>query len=266
MTCKECEQILLDASNCAGIRRNWTPGVSVLYLAKAHAHSCPACAAKISEVSNLDEALETLRISSMRMEPPAEIGENLLAAFRERTKTLRSPVVRVFPWKLVWGSAAAVGLVAVVVMFDSGLSLRSPAVGSHGTEAHRRSEGGHPVQEQLPTFSSDSGAMPDRLNTDRDRSSAKRPAAAGSGKAVAKFDHPPRVQGKQRSSMPVRDDWSLNGGGSIVRVTLPLSSLVAMGVPVHPDLSDPRVTADVMMDPFGAVMAIRLVEAKTSVN
>jgi hypothetical protein len=62
------------------------------------------------------------------------------------------------------------------------------------------------------------------------------------------------------------DELSLNGGGSIVRVTLPLSGLVAMGIPVHPDASDPRVTADVMMDPFGAVVGIRLVEANTRVN
>jgi hypothetical protein len=172
----------------------------------------------------------------------------------------------VIPWRLVWGSAAALGLVAVVVMLYSALSLRDPAVRSNGTDSYGRSGGEHAVQERLPTISSDSGATPDRLNAEGDRSSAKRPAAGGSGRAVAKLDRPPQVQGEQSSSMLARDDWSLNGGGSIVRVTLPLSSLVAMGVPVDPDVSDPRVTADVVMDPFGAVMAIRLVEAKTSVN
>jgi hypothetical protein len=245
------------------------PEVAVLNLAKAHARSCSVCAAKMSEVSNLDAALETLRISSIRMEPPAAIGDNLLAAFRERKKRLHSPIVRVFPWRLVWGSAAAFGLVAVVVMLYSGLSLRDPAVRLNGTDSYGRSEGEHAVQERLPTISSDSSdshAMPDRLNAERDRSSAKRPAAAASRRGVAKLDRPPQVRGEQRSSMLARDDWSSNGGGSIVRVTLPLSSLVAMGVPVDPEVSDPRVTADVVMDPFGAVMAIRLVEAKTSVN
>jgi hypothetical protein len=49
-------------------------------------------------------------------------------------------------------------------------------------------------------------------------------------------------------------------------VTVPLSSLVAMGVPVHPEVSDGRVTADVMMDPFGAVVAVHLVEVRPTAN
>jgi hypothetical protein len=68
------------------------------------------------------------------------------------------------------------------------------------------------------------------------------------------------------SVLPVSDELSLNGGGNVVRVTLPFSSLVVMGVPVRPDVSDRRVTADVMMDPFGAVVAIHLVEAKSTVE
>ena len=56
--------------------------------------------------------------------------------------------------------------------------------------------------------------------------------------------------GRDRGPIPVSDVLSLNGGGSIVRVTLPFSSLIAMGVPVRPDLSDSRVTADVWMDPL----------------
>jgi hypothetical protein len=39
-----------------------------------------------------------------------------------------------------------------------------------------------------------------------------------------------------------------------------------MGLPVHADLSDPRVTADVWMDPFGAVVGIRLVPTKASAD
>jgi hypothetical protein len=218
-------------------------------------------------MTNLDEALGILRVSSMRMAPPTEIGENLLAAFRERTKRLYSPAVRVFPWNLVWRSAAVLGLVAVVVMLYSALNLRSPAVRTNRTEARGLNAGRHPVQEQLPISSSGSGAIPERLNAEHNRSSAKRPMDQSAGNTVAKLDHSARVREKRHaSSIPVWDDWSLNSGGSVVRVTLPLSSLAAMGVPVHSDVSDPLVMADVMMDPFGTVMAIRLVEAKTSVN
>jgi hypothetical protein len=92
-------------------------------------------------------------------------------------------------------------------------------------------------------------------------------AVAPSSKGVsAKLDRSTHRRVGRRSPSPVGDELSLNGGGSVIRVTLPLSSLIAMGVPVHPDTSDPRVTADVMMDPFGAVVGIRLVEANTRVN
>ncbi|HMJ23143.1 MAG TPA: hypothetical protein VK513_14605 [Terriglobales bacterium] len=70
----------------------------------------------------------------------------------------------------------------------------------------------------------------------------------------------------RRFPLPVGDQLSLNGGSRVVRVRLSLSSLVAVGVPVSPDVSDRRVTADVMMDPFGAVVAIRLVQVETSMN
>jgi hypothetical protein len=66
--------------------------------------------------------------------------------------------------------------------------------------------------------------------------------------------------------LPVNDFLSLNGGGSVVRVTLPLASLVAMGVPLYPEVSDRRITADVARDPFGAVVAIHLVETRSSTN
>jgi hypothetical protein len=66
--------------------------------------------------------------------------------------------------------------------------------------------------------------------------------------------------------MPLGDDLSLNGGSNVVRMTLPLSSLVAMGVPVRPDVSERWVTADVMRDPFGAVVAIHIVEGKSIVE
>jgi hypothetical protein len=71
---------------------------------------------------------------------------------------------------------------------------------------------------------------------------------------------------REEPSLPLRDELSLNGGGNVVRVTLPVASLVAMGVPMYPEVSDRRVTADVTRDPFGAVIAIHLVETRPSAN
>src|SRR5580704_5936961 len=126
MTCEECEQILVDGKRGAG-GCGWMLGVSVLNLAKAHAQCCSACAAKMSEISHVDDALLQLRISSAGMEAPATIETSLLAAFRERTRSQGSLDSRISPWRVAWVSAAALLIVAVVVALYSPSSLKKPS-------------------------------------------------------------------------------------------------------------------------------------------
>ena len=267
MTCKECEQILLDTSNY-GDSKGGVPGEgeSVLNQAKVHAQTCAVCAAKMSEISQLDDALQQLRISSVGNKAPAAIEASLLTAFRERTRAQGSPITRTFPWRVAWVPAAALLSVAVVIALYSASSLRSPTAHIVGADPSGGSGNGRPVERESPTIASGSVVTPSGGESARNRSNAARTAAAGSIGLAARANQPMRAGRKDRASMPAGDDLSLNGGGSIVRVTLPLSSLVAMGVPVQPDTSDPRVTADVMMDPFGAVTGIRLVEAEPKAN
>ena len=257
MTCEECEQILLD-SNCDVDGKGSIPGVSVMNLAKSHAQDCPACAAKMFEVDKMKDALDQLRLTTMHMEAPAAIEANLLAAFREMAG--RDPSVPwKFPWKLVWGAAAALLLAALGVTFYPAMRSKSPV-----TVQIEKNHSEQLAQRQMsPIISVATG----RAEVENHRPNTGRPVSRGFGGVAAKRDKPPHEGSVgRRSPTPAADELSLNGGGSIVRVTLPLSSLVAMGVPVHPDISDPRVTADVMMNPFGSVMAIRLVEAKPSKN
>jgi len=259
MTCEECEQMLMDGKKGVGVS-GWMPGISVLNLAKAHAQSCSACAAKMSEISRLDDALHQLRISSAEMEAPATIETSLLAAFRERTRSQGSLDTGVSRWRVAWVPAAALLIVAVVVALYSASSLRKPSAHKIGPEAGGRIEAEYPVQ-QSRTIASGSVVTPKGRESVRNRSNAERTAPTGSIRVAGKVNQPMRAGRTQGASMAVGDDLALNGGSSIVRVTLPLSCLVAMGIPVHPDASDPRVTADVMMDPFGAVVGIRLVAA-----
>jgi hypothetical protein len=249
MTCEECEQILLDSS--PGIDgKGWMPGVSVMNLAKSHAQNCPACAAKRTELARMKAALDQLRDSTLDMQPPAAVEARLVAAFRREITGRRPSVARVFPWRLVWGSAAALLLVAAGVMLYSALGPGSPV-----TVENQRNRGEQATQRQLAPAVVEGH----RPGTDH--------AVVPSSKSVtAELDRSMHRRIGRRPPSPIGDGLSLNGGGSVIRVTLPLSSLVAMGVPVHPDTSDPRVTADVMMDPFGAVVGIRLVEANARVN
>jgi hypothetical protein len=265
MTCEECEQILLDGRNGAETSASM-PGVSVLHLAKAHAQTCSACAVKVSEIGHLDDALHQLRISSVRMEAPDAIGATLLAEFRKRTERDGSRLNRRSRWRVAWTPAAVLLIIAVVIALYSASSLRNPTARSIAVVPHGHSGAERSVQKESSTIASGSIAMPDAGESMHNQSNAEPTVTVGSRGDVAKLVDLPRAKGKQHSSLQARDDSSLNGGGSIVRITLPLSSLTAMGLPIHADLSDPRVTADVWMDPFGAVVGIRLVPTKASAD
>jgi hypothetical protein len=256
MTCEECEEILLDSENRAS-RKSWMSSVSVLNLAKQHAESCSACAAKMSEVSRLETVLDELRRSTIRIEVPATIESNLLDEFRQQ-EAWRAPYgPSTFRWRLVWGAAAALALVAALVFYAE---LRArPSV----TVVEARTE--HSAQQSPSLLHS--GAGSDQRSIENHYSGADRPglASANTDRAATRTTRPEKPAWRESISPP-RDEFSLNGGGNVVRVTLPLASLSAMGVPIYPELSDRRVTADVARDAFGAVIAIRLVETTPSTN
>jgi len=252
MTCEECEEILLDSDSCAG-RKGWMWGVSVLNLANLHAKNCSACAAKMSEISRMNAFLDQMRLSTVQTEVPATIEANLLVEYRQR-RALRAPSVpNTFRWRLVWGSAIALALVVALVSY-SVLRTRSSITAQTGRTER---------SAQQPPSPLHSGASRDRALIENHQTGADRPELASSRREPRTK---PGKRARTESSLPVKDELSLNGGGNVVRVTLPLASLVAMGVPMYPEVSNRRITADVARDPFGAVIAIHLVETRPSTN
>jgi hypothetical protein len=255
MTCEECEQILLDSKH--GTRaEGWMLRISTAGLAEAHVKNCPACATKMAEVARLDDALDQLRLSTMHVKASAAVERNLLDAFCRKTAKRRRFVGRAFAWRLARLSAAVLVLAVAGVEFYSSLRSHFPL----DSENNRYS---HTLDIQPPSSPRLSGAAADFLNENRALTSTNIPTT--SRRHVAKHGNS-RGPVVLRAPIARRDEPSLNGGGSIVRVTLPFSNLTAMGLPVRPDLSETRVTADVWVDPFGAVVGIRLVPAKTSAD
>jgi hypothetical protein len=258
MTCEECREILLDSDKCAS-RKSWMPGVSVLSLAKLHTENCSACANSMSEISKMNDALDQLRSSTKQMEAPATIETNLLVEFRRRALPARSVPIT-FRRRLLWGSALVLALAAGLISY-SALRARSLM-----TVQALRTE--RPAQQPpAPLYS---GASPDRAPIENQQPGTDR-APSASSKLERRTR--PTIPARKESSLPVpvnpapvNDELSLNGGGSVVRVILPLASLVAMGVPMYPEMSGRGITADVARDPFGAVIAIHLVETRPITN
>jgi hypothetical protein len=256
MTCDECDWVLLNSSDAAS-GNGWMLRESVMNLARSHVKNCPACAAKMSEAAKLNEAIEQLRVFTRQLEAPAALEANLVAAFRQETKRRFPATARAFPWKLGWALAAVFLLTpAGSILYSTLRSSSQIAVRTDRKHVEHQSENRSLVN--LPGTS-------ERALAETYQTGARSVSVSAKNNTKYRGKRTP-APSTSRSSVPVSDELSLNGGGSIIRVTLPLSSLAAMGIPVHSDISDPRVMTDVVMDPFGAVMGIRLVEVKPSAN
>jgi hypothetical protein len=255
MTCGECERIWLDSTN-RPTKEAWMPGVSILALAESHAQNCPACASKLSDLAKLRAAFDELRASTKRMEAPAWVEANLRAAFRQEVPRQSASVIGTNAWRLVWASTAA------LLLLVSGVLLYTTLRPKPGISESVKPENKRPAQvvpqQSSPMFSVRRAAA---TVPQSGRSGAKhrRPPKSGANLVA----HTNLVPGAtQPSPVLAGEQLALNGGSNVIRVNLPLSSLAAVGVPMIPDLPDRQVTADVAMDPFGAVIAIRLVEMK----
>jgi hypothetical protein len=256
MTCAECEQILLEWDNHA-TGKGWMPGVSVLNLAKLHAERCSGCAGKLLEISRINDDLEQVRTST-HIEAPAEIETNLLLEFRRRRARQVQSVPHNLRWNLRWASGVVLSLVLGFIVY-SAFSTRSSSTRAKGVKVEPDTR-----QSLLLPHSSESFNQPllQQHPARRDRGGSENPKLVAQVKA-SKWTH---KEAQENPSLPTADEFSLNGGGNVVRVTLPLASLAAMGVPIYPDVPDRRVTADVARDPFGAVVAVRLIETRSSTN
>lgn len=255
MTCEEFEEILLDSQGRIS-GDGWMLRASKVSLIQEHVNNCPGCGLRMAETTRLEDALQDLRVSTMHLEAPPTVEKELLDTFRENAGKRHAAIGFAFPWKWVWVSAATLFLVLSTALlylrFGSGSVQHEQANGSGAPEVispHYVPD----IRSTAPSIERDHNP-----GTDNPRTGAK----ARSAQAQARKTEAGKAPGLVQAS----DVLSFNGGGSVVRVTLPVSSLVAMGVPVRPDLSESRVTADVWMDPFGDVIGVRLVPANASAD
>jgi hypothetical protein len=255
MTCEEFEQILLDSQHRVS-SDGWMLRASRAALVQQHVNHCSLCAARMVETTGLEDALDQFRLSTQHLEAPVSVEDKLLDMFREKAATRQSRRGFVFPGKLVWVSMAAVVLVVAGILLRSKLT---PGSVLPDQTSNRGSKGGIPPRP-LPDIS---GAPP---ASDHSRNPSKENPRTILKRRFAEAHARTTEPGRAPAIVQASDVLSLNGGGSVVRVTLPVSSLIAMGVPVRPDLSESRVTADVWMDPFGAVVGVRLVPASASAD
>lgn len=232
MDCATFESVVHD------LDRPGTSGSVQCESALAHAESCHACAALLSQVEWLDFGLlETAEKATGRQASP-RVEAALLEEFR-RTKDVAAR--KQIGWRLAALATAAALFLAL------GLTLRHIGWSSSAS---------------VPTVGAQSS-----LETSQTKSATSTdPAQLGSASADADDGEESGETADAGSFLPLpyADDSAAVDGGAIVRVELPRAALASFGLPVAEVGGGERVLADLIVSVDGTPEAIRLVSDSNS--
>jgi hypothetical protein len=193
----------------------------------AHLAECGACAAQFEPHRALAKGLQSWVEEWRQLEAPPRVEAGLTAAFRSQTGFHVRRAVRHSWWTpvIAWASAAA-AMIALAALLVRGYQPASPRPGTVAAPRHIS----QPVVEvaTLPPADADSD----------DDSSVL-------GDGFVRLPNAPRIE--------PNEDFN------VVRVEVPGSAMIAMGVPVSEDRAAETVLADVALGSDGTARAIRLI-------
>lgn len=232
MDCKHfdsvIEQLERDAAMPAGARAE----------ALQHAETCPGCRARLTTARVLSLELRALAADEQSMQAPAQVEAMLLAAFRERNWR-RSTA---WTW---WRWAGAAAALAAVALWLAGERPWERVVSSPAAQiqAARSPAAAQPVPRDAGAKRNNEVAIKSSPRA-RSRPIPRQEAAEASNEFIA------LTYGG--SSYPVGDSM-------VVRVELPRSAPMLVGLPVGGGDISGTVTADVVLGQDGVARAIRFV-------
>lgn len=276
MNCEEFEEIINDLA-CEHLMLA-TRRVQAL----AHTEICARCAARLAKERLLTERLRLVAESEV-IETPARVKASLMAAFAERNGTVAAPAAAIpikfapaglaqppasrrwWPWRVA-AAAAIVVLLTVVTMrlLNAGSPVdsapdSSTAAQAAPTPAPPESPAKQPPSsvQQSPGIVGGSGPAgrsrtPVRVAQHRQprkpEASGVRPESAQNNEVVT--DYIP---------LTYLNDSTAFDSGLVVRVQVPRSTLISMGLPMNVENSAELVKADVVVGDDGVARAIRFV-------
>ena len=229
MTCREFEEIAMDAARGAGA-------------GPEHAQTCARCAARLAEERRLNEALRVIAEEDEEFSAGLGVEARLREEFRQVHASARRPAVR---WAWVAGGAVAAGLALLAILTDTRPPVRDIAQAPVAVtpEAPRMARIDPPK-----TVMDDTGvqrALPTRRGT----------APAGEGPLV--------TQEVATHFLPLGAGLiDASERTQIVRISVPKTALLAMGLPVRIERLEERVQADVLLGEDGTARAIRFVSGR----
>ncbi len=231
-----------------------------------HIETCAQCAALLFEERALSMKLRSLSVEAAAEEIPAHIETGLLAAFRQQIAAPSvEPLSSAPPGRRRWLLAAA-----ALILFTLGLSLAGWVASSPGRESivtDSTTDKVTPAPTGAPKPDKPDEVKPQAVADQRparptpDSTAEKRQErlpltnagrrSAGDGEPrefVTQFF--PVIQGSEL--IPLES-------GQIVRVRMPRSNLIPLGIPFSQERADETIQADVLVSNDGLARAIRLV-------
>jgi hypothetical protein len=219
------------AMNCAqfaevvhDLERPGTPGFKRRVDALEHAESCARCGELLEDVTTLNFALDRLAIEDADEQASPAMEVALISEFRKH----HAEAVASVPsrnWRVAFLAAAAAAILAVSlgVQYLTGSNQNVASVNSNNTAA-----------------------------------------ASTANQVVAPDDEVASADVSDYATnfvaLPYADDaGTLDGGGTVVRVTLSRAALASFGLPVTDLNSTDQIPADIALSEDGVPQAIRLV-------
>jgi len=203
--------------------RPGTAGLAMRERALVHAESCGRCGLRMIESESLDFALHTISVRDEARKASPWVEAALLRQFRQKRA---APTMRMARWQLAVAGVAAMALLALGLMRARiAVSPQQPVV-SH-TESSNRAE----------TYSLVNNPQLAELTDAED--------------------------GTAFISLPYADNPASLEGGAVLRVNMPRSVLISMGLPIGSAGASDPIPAELVVSEDGTPQAIRLISQAT---
>jgi hypothetical protein len=250
MNCRDFETIIIE------IARDRLMDAAARERGLEHIQSCAHCATILVEERALSRDLRALSVRCAAEELPERIEATLLAAFRQRDA---APVVA--PRRRRWLLA-----VAALALLTFGISLAVWIASSPRPESPDVSTDDRVAPTKIPATPVTTDKTPPRIVENRQHhradhiaTSEKRRKRLASANRRSASDDAQREFVTQFFPVMQGDEMIPLESGQIVRVRMPRSNLIQLGIPFNQERASETIEADVLVSNDGLARAIRLV-------
>ena len=249
MSCTEFENIVAELAD-----DRITDALSRRQL-QSHAAECPDCFAHLAAQRRLSGELDSLARETDHLAADPALKQELLAAFAELHAPERNFVLHKSQGPRYWLLAAAAAILVTVVT-AAVLMRPTPELIASVDPAPLAT----PSPVATPAATPDVSRTPDAAPGPANRTTVARRVNQGPRKTDTAAASSTTETTTEYLPLTYMNDQTALQTGVVVRVEIPRTTLLSMGLPMNTDRADTLVKADVIVGDDGVPRAIRLVQ------